>query len=94
MTLDPRPWIPDPKFKTLNQVRHASDYFDTFYEAAVYLIKKGLAYVEELTADEMREYRGTLTEPGRNSPFRDRPMDKNLDLFQVGLGFGHVGVGC
>jgi hypothetical protein len=81
--------------ETRNQVRHASDYFDTFYEAAIYLIKKDLAYVEELSAEEMREYRGTLTEPGRNSPHRDRPIEESLDLFQVGLVFvvlGGVGV--
>ena len=59
----------------------ASDYFDRMYEAAVTLIKKGLAYVSELTADEMREYRGTLTEPGRNDPMRDRGIEENLDLF-------------
>ncbi len=59
----------------------ASDYFDRMYEAAVTLIKKGLAYVSDLTADEMREYRGTLTEPGRNDPMRDRGIEENLDLF-------------
>ena len=88
--INPRPFEPNKLRyntcpKTQNQVRHASDYFDTFYEAAVYLIKKGLAYVEELSAEEMREYRGTLTEPGRNSPHRDRPIEESLDLFQVGL---------
>jgi glutaminyl-tRNA synthetase len=59
----------------------ASDYFETMYEWAVQLIKKGLSYVDELNADQIREYRGTLTTPGRNSPFRDRPMAENLDLF-------------
>ncbi|MCR5775781.1 MAG: glutamine--tRNA ligase/YqeY domain fusion protein [Lachnospiraceae bacterium] len=60
----------------------ASDYFDRMYEAAVTLIKKGLAYVSELTADEIREYRGTLTEPGKNDPMRDRGIEENLDLFE------------
>jgi len=59
----------------------ASDYFDTLYEYAVRLIRKGLAYVCDLSADEIREYRGTLTEPGRNSPFRERSVAENLDLF-------------
>ncbi|MBQ7584342.1 MAG: glutamine--tRNA ligase/YqeY domain fusion protein [Lachnospiraceae bacterium] len=60
----------------------ASDYFDKMYEAAVTLINKGLAYVSSLTADEIREYRGTLTEPGRNDPDRDRAIEENLDLFE------------
>ena len=60
----------------------ASDYFEQLYEYAVKLIKKGKAYVCELTADEIREYRGTLTEPGKNSPYRDRPVEENLDLFE------------
>ena len=60
----------------------ASDYFDQLYEWAVQLIKDGYAYVDDLSADEIREYRGTLTEPGRNSPYRDRPVAENLDLFQ------------
>jgi glutaminyl-tRNA synthetase len=59
----------------------ASDYFEQLYEWAVYLIKAGKAYVDELSADEVREHRGTLTEPGRNSPWRDRPIEENLDLF-------------
>src|SRR3954470_11166063 len=59
----------------------ASDYFDTMYEYAIELIKKGLAYVDDLSADQIREYRGTLTRPGTNSPFRDRSPDENLDLF-------------
>lgn len=58
-----------------------SDYFDTCYELAVKLIKKGVAYVCDLSKDEMREYRGTLTEPGRNSPWRDRSVEENLALF-------------
>ncbi|MBN8924207.1 MAG: glutamine--tRNA ligase [Rhodanobacter sp. 68-29] len=65
-----------------HELRHASDYFDVFYRAALKLIEDGLAYVDDLSADEMREYRGTLTEPGRNSPHRDRTVAENLDLFK------------
>jgi glutaminyl-tRNA synthetase len=61
---------------------HASDYFHQLYEWAVYLIKAGKAYVDDLTADEIREYRGTLTEPGKNSPYRDRSIEENMDLFE------------
>ena len=61
---------------------YASDYFEPLYEMALQLIRKGLAYVDELSQDEMREYRGTLTEPGKNSPWRDRPIEENLDLFK------------
>ena len=60
----------------------ASDYFDQLYEWAVQLIKAGRAYVCDLTADEMREYRGTLTEPGKDSPHRDRSVEENLELFE------------
>lgn len=60
----------------------ASDYFDHMYEAAVKLIKKGKAFVCDLSAEEIREYRGTLTEPGKNSPYRDRSMEENLQLFE------------
>ena len=60
---------------------HASDYFEQLYEWAVHLIRAGKAYVDDLSADEIREHRGTLTEPGRNSPWRDRPVEENLDLF-------------
>lgn len=60
----------------------ASDYFEQMYEAAVKLIKKGKAYVCDLTAEEIREYRGTLTEPGKNSPYRDRSVEENLKLFE------------
>ncbi|MFR5356456.1 MAG: glutamine--tRNA ligase/YqeY domain fusion protein [Clostridia bacterium] len=60
----------------------ASNYFDQMYEAAVKLIKKGKAYVCDLTAEQIREYRGTLTEPGKNSPYRDRSMEENLELFE------------
>ena len=59
----------------------ASDYFEQLYEYAVKLIKKGKAYVDDLSADDIREYRGTLTQPGRNSPYRDRPIEENLSLF-------------
>ena len=59
----------------------ASDYFEQLYQYAVQLIKKGKAYVDSLTADEIRKYRGTLTEPGENSPYRNRTVDENLDLF-------------
>ena len=60
----------------------ASDYFDTMYECAVKLIKKGKAYVCDLSAEEIREYRGTLKEPGKNSPYRDRSVEENLQLFE------------
>ncbi len=65
-----------------DELFHASDYFQQLYEYAVHLIKAGKAYVEELSAEEIREYRGTLTEPGRESPYRDRPVEENLDLFE------------
>ena len=60
----------------------ASNYFDEMYDRAVLLINKGLAYVEDLSAEQIREYRGTLTEPGKMSPFRDRSVEENLDLFE------------
>ncbi len=60
----------------------ASDYFDQMYEAAIKLIKKGKAYVCDLSAEEIRQYRGTLTEPGKDSPFRNRSIEENLDLFE------------
>jgi len=62
--------------------RHASDYFEQLYEWAEYLITHGKAYVDSLSAEEIREYRGTLTEPGKDSPYRNRPNDENLDLFR------------
>ena len=65
-----------------NDLYFASDYFDEMYNRAVLLIKKGLAYVCELTPDEMREYRGTLTEPGKESPYRNRSIEENLSLFE------------
>ncbi len=64
------------------EVLFASDYFEQMYEAAVKLIKKGKAYVCDLTAEEIREYRGTLTEPGRESPYRNRSVEENLSLFE------------
>lgn len=67
---------------TWDNVFYGSDYFDTCYELAVKLIKKGVAYVCDLSKDEMREYRGTLTEPGKNSPYRERSVEENLDLFE------------
>src|SRR5690242_307421 len=61
---------------------YASDYFEKIYDCAIHLIKTDKAYVDDLTPDQIREYRGTLTEPGRNSPYRTRSIDENLDLFQ------------
>jgi glutaminyl-tRNA synthetase len=61
---------------------HASDYFEQLYQWAEQLVREGKAYVDSLTADQMREYRGTLTEPGRESPFRNRSVEENLDLFR------------
>jgi glutaminyl-tRNA synthetase len=68
-------------FQWDGEVRWASDYFEQLYQFAVELINKGLAYVDELTPEQMREYRGTLTEPGKNSPYRERSVAENLDLF-------------
>lgn len=65
-----------------DKVLYASDYFDDIYEAALKLIKKGKAYVCDLSADEIRETRGTLVEPGKNSPYRERSVEENLDLFK------------
>lgn len=61
---------------------YASDYFDQLYEYAITLIKKGEAYVDDLSADDIRKYRGTLTEPGKKSPYRNRSMEENLDFFE------------
>ena len=69
-------------FKWEGEPRYASDYFDALYGYAIELIKKGLAYVDELSPEEMRAYRGTLTEPGKNSPYRDRSVEENLALFE------------
>ena len=71
----PAPWS--------GEVRHASDYFQTIYDAALHLLRKGLAYVDDLTPEEMREFRGTLTEPGRDSPYRGRSVEENLRLFEA-----------
>ncbi|MFQ5583319.1 MAG: glutamine--tRNA ligase/YqeY domain fusion protein [Calditrichia bacterium] len=65
-----------------NRLYYASDYFEKLYEFAIQLIKKGKAYVDDLSAEEIREYRGTLTKPGKNSPWRERSVDENLDLFR------------
>lgn len=65
-----------------DRLYYAADYFDKMYEYALLLIKKGKAYVDDLTAEEIREYRGTLTQPGKNSPYRDRGVEENLDLFE------------
>ena len=64
------------------EIYYASNYFGQTYDYAVELIKKGLAYVDDLNADEIREYRGTLTEPGKNSPYRERSIEENLKLFE------------
>lgn len=65
-----------------DRLYYASDYFEHLYEFALRLIRKGKAYVCDLTADQIREYRGTLTEPGKNSPYRERSVDENIDLFE------------
>ena len=65
-----------------NNIFYGSDYFEKTYERAILLIKKGLAYVDDLTPEQMTEYRGTLTEPGKNSPWRDRSVEENLKLFE------------
>ncbi|APC95365.1 glutamine--tRNA ligase/YqeY domain fusion protein [Francisella tularensis subsp. novicida] len=69
-------------FKWENQPRFASEYFDKMYELAILLIKKGKAYVCDLSAEEIRAYRGTLKEPGKNSPYRERSITENLELFE------------
>ena len=65
-----------------DRLYYSSEYFDQLYEYAIRLIKKGAAYVDELSPEQIREYRGTLTEPGRNSPYRDRSVEENLSLFE------------
>jgi glutaminyl-tRNA synthetase len=65
-----------------HELRHASDYFEVFYRSALKLIEDGVAYVDDLDAEQMRAYRGTLTEPGRHSPYRERSVEENLDLFR------------
>lgn len=69
-------------FDWSGEAKYASDYFDKLYEFAEWFINEGLAYVDDLTAEEMREYRGTLTSPGKNSPYRERTIAENLDLFR------------
>jgi len=69
-------------FEWNGDIRYASSYFEQLHDYAVQLIKQGQAYVESLSANEIREYRGSLTEPGKNSPYRDRAIEENLDLFQ------------
>ncbi|QIQ22315.1 glutamine--tRNA ligase [Zophobihabitans entericus] len=69
-------------FQWDGEVRYSSDYFEQLYQYAIELINKGLAYVDELSAEEIREYRGTLTQPGKNSPYRDRSITENLSLFK------------
>ncbi|MBD2805428.1 glutamine--tRNA ligase [Xenorhabdus szentirmaii] len=69
-------------FEWSGNIRYSSDYFDTLYQYAIELINKGLAYVDELSAEEIREYRGTLKAPGKNSPYRDRSVEENLALFE------------
>lgn len=69
-------------FEWSGEIHHAADYFGQLYAYAEELINKGLAFVDELSAEEMRIYRGNLTEAGKNSPFRDRPIEENLDLFR------------
>ena len=91
---DTNPAKEDPEYVTAIQddvrwlgfewhsLRHASDYFDVFYLGAEKLIRQGDAFVCDLSAEQVREYRGTLTQPGRNSPFRERGVEENLDLFR------------
>lgn len=79
-------------FQWDGEVCYSSDYFDRLHGYAIELIEKGLAYVEELSADEIREYRGTLTEPGKHSPYRDRSIEENLALFAK-MKNGEIGEG-
>ncbi|MEG1305241.1 MAG: glutamate--tRNA ligase family protein, partial [Oscillospiraceae bacterium] len=76
--LEDMKWL---KAEPTGGIFYGSDYFDACYEYAIKLIKDKKAYVCSLSADEMRDYRGTLTEPGKNSPYRDRSVEENLDLF-------------
>ncbi|QXF32883.1 glutamine--tRNA ligase [Photorhabdus luminescens] len=69
-------------FEWSGDIRYSSNYFDTLYQYAIELINKGLAYVDQLSPEEIREYRGTLKEPGKNSPYRDRSIEENLVLFE------------
>mmetsp|Transcript_21750 Transcript_21750/g.72033 ORF Transcript_21750/g.72033 Transcript_21750/m.72033 type:complete len:612 (-) Transcript_21750:1242-3077(-) len=70
-------------FDWADRLTHASDYFEQFHAYAEQLVREGLAYVDELSAEQMREYRGTLTSPGRDSPFRDRPVEESVSLFRA-----------
>lgn len=70
-------------FEWEGEIRHASDYFPRFYELALQLVRDGEAYVDSLSEEEIREYRGTVTEPGRPSPYRDRSVEENLELFRA-----------
>ena len=82
-------------FHWTGDIRYSSDYFDQLHAYAVELINKGLAYVDELSADEIREYRGTLTQPGKNSPYRDRSVEENLALFEkISTGGFEEGKAC
>ncbi len=69
-------------FQWVGNIHHASDYFEQLFKYAVELIEKELAFVDELTAEQMQQYRGTFAEPGKNSPYRNRPVTENLDLFR------------
>ena len=69
-------------WKVAERQTHASDYFQKFYDYAILLIKEGKAYVDSLSAEEMREYRGTLTQPGKDSPYRTRGVEENRKLFE------------
>ncbi|WP_254842559.1 glutamate--tRNA ligase family protein, partial [Serratia marcescens] len=69
-------------FEWSGNVHYSSDYFDQLHQYAVELITKGLAYVDELSPEQIREYRGTLTSPGKDSPYRDRSVEENLALFE------------
>ena len=70
-------------FEWAGDIHYASDYFDQLHEWAIYLIKQGKAYVCDLNAEQVREYHGTLTEPGKNSPYRDRSVTENLNYLSV-----------
>src|SRR5687767_14157487 len=69
-------------FEWDGEPRHASDYFEELYGYAEHLVREGKAYVDSLSAEEIRQFRGTLTEPGKESPYRNRSVDENLDLFR------------
>ena len=79
---DTNPVKEDVEYVESDELHFASDYFEEMHKRAILLINKGLAYVDDLTADQIREYRGTLTEPGKESPYRNRSVEENLDLFK------------